>query len=293
MNAEHRGGMAAHMVSYPNMPEPLLNLPANRSVYVVGGPDTGKTTFSSTLYRRWLELGKAGYLDCDCGQSSIAEPATLALQEQIAPDASPRLLRRFIGSTSPAGHLLPMLTSIRRLWDAATAERLVIDSSGFLEDPAAIEFQINLIDCIRPAVIVALGRNQAVGAVLSPFRNESGIETLRLEVPDAVRAKPVPQRRDHRRQRFAAYFSAARRQQLPLDRVGVYGRVPNFLRPGSVTYRLCGLCAEGQFLDALAIALAYDATAKALTVLTPTRSLDAVVAVRFGALTVTPDGEER
>ncbi len=260
---------------------------------MLGPVDTGKSTICNALYRHWLGKGSAGYLDGDCGQASFGAPATVALSEQAAEHAPSQQLERFVGATSPAGHLLPALTGIRRLKDAAESQRTVIDSSGFVEGPVAVEFQINVIDCIRPTVVIGLGRSAAVATILRTFRYERAMHTVGLPVSPEVKTKTPEFRREYRKRRFAAYFAPAALKRISLQRVGVYGQIPNFLRAPSYTNRLCALCGAGQFVHALALALEYHPAERLLTVLTPATSLENVISIQFGSLFLTPEGDER
>jgi polynucleotide 5'-hydroxyl-kinase GRC3/NOL9 len=96
----------------------------NGILMVVGASDVGKSTFARCLFRR-LCTSSAGvaYLDGDPRQSSLGPPATMTLAlaregEETFPPRGP-VWRGFVGSVSPAGHMLPVLTVAARLIGAA------------------------------------------------------------------------------------------------------------------------------------------------------------------------------
>jgi len=316
------------------VPEPLQELPSRATVYVFGPIDSGKSTLCSALAQESRLLGQLAYLDCDPGQSTIGPPATVGLrlypatsaeaaaaeapadESSASGDGSPAdessasgegsEYLRFIGSTSPVGHLLRMLCGVRRLADHARlhaereraagssgASRLIVDSSGFVEGAVAIEFQYNLIECLRPEILVGLGESASVRRVLANFRRDRSVRTVPLPVPPAVREKSAEARQSYRKNRFATYFRQARRAYVRIDRIGLNGRVPDFRRRGTVTGRLCALAGEGHFVESLAIAQQYHADKNTLEILTPAESLGRVTALQFGSIFLRPDGEEQ
>jgi polynucleotide 5'-hydroxyl-kinase GRC3/NOL9 len=111
---------------------------------VIGAPDTGKTTFARYLFTELCRVkGQSAFLDGDPGQSTLGPPATitLGLSEPGTTGFPPngKIWRWFIGSTTPAGHMLPLLVGAARLVKAAHSagiQTIVYDSSGLI-DPAA------------------------------------------------------------------------------------------------------------------------------------------------------------
>ncbi|HVO85289.1 MAG TPA: Clp1/GlmU family protein, partial [Syntrophobacteria bacterium] len=81
---------------------------------VVGASDVGKSTFARYLFRRLCTSSSGvAYLDGDPGQSSLGPPTTMTLAlaregEETFPPCGP-VWRGFVGSVSPAGHMLPVL----------------------------------------------------------------------------------------------------------------------------------------------------------------------------------------
>ncbi|NIO10390.1 MAG: hypothetical protein GTO40_21240, partial [Deltaproteobacteria bacterium] len=66
---------------------------------------------------------RVGYLDGDPGQSTLGPPGTMTLAvAENGDDTFPprgRIWRGFVGSVSPVGHMLPVLTCAARLLGAA------------------------------------------------------------------------------------------------------------------------------------------------------------------------------
>jgi polynucleotide 5'-hydroxyl-kinase GRC3/NOL9 len=98
-------------------------------VLLLGGSDTGKTTWGRHA-ARWLSRQGCfplALVDADIGQASLGPPAAVALSllhhvfdegdvtaERFRYDAL-----SFVGSVSPMGHALQMITATKRLVDRA------------------------------------------------------------------------------------------------------------------------------------------------------------------------------
>ncbi|MDD1678235.1 MAG: polynucleotide 5'-hydroxyl-kinase, partial [Methanomicrobiales archaeon] len=103
-------------------------------VYVAGGVDRGKTSLCRYLVASLRERVLTAYLDCDTGQSTIGPPGTVGCALYDRPTEQ---YLRFVGSASPVGHLLPLLTGAKRLLERAQergAGIVVVDSPGYIED---------------------------------------------------------------------------------------------------------------------------------------------------------------
>jgi polynucleotide 5'-hydroxyl-kinase GRC3/NOL9 len=152
---------------------------------VVGPTDVGKTTFSRYFFKQLCKVfPRVAYLDGDPGQSTLGPPATmtLALGENGDDSFPPRgpMWRGFVGSVSPAGHMLLVLTCGARLIGAArgaSVQATVYDTTG-LVDPArgGIYLKLDQIDLFRPAVLFAIQRDQELKSLLLP----PGQEILRV-----------------------------------------------------------------------------------------------------------------
>jgi polynucleotide 5'-hydroxyl-kinase GRC3/NOL9 len=113
--------------SYLDVPLLWLRFPLAElkgTLLVIGGVDTGKTTFARYLFRELkARNGRVAFLDGDPGQSTLGPPTTLTmaydLDESSIEGTSGMPTRYFIGSISPSGHMLQTLVGSMRLVQAA------------------------------------------------------------------------------------------------------------------------------------------------------------------------------
>ncbi|HSD49189.1 MAG TPA: Clp1/GlmU family protein, partial [Actinomycetota bacterium] len=110
------------------------------TVLLFGGLDTGKSTLSRVLLETAVAAGRpSAFLDADVGQKTVGPPATVTLKMIQGPqDLEPASMAQedglwFVGSTSPEGHLLQVVTGVASLFRQAKeagADFVVMDSSG-------------------------------------------------------------------------------------------------------------------------------------------------------------------
>ncbi len=197
-----------------------------------GLTDSGKSTLCRFLVDELKGRFTVAYVDCDTGQSVVGPPATMGLAMHGGSAGSPAPYLRFVGSISPAGHLLQTVTGAKRLTEKASeagASVAVIDSPGFVYGGAAFEFQFQfqLIDLLQPTHIVALQRSRELERLLANFRRHPGIAIHRRPgISPAVVPRTATERRAYREARFRMYFAEAGPRKISLRRLGLHGGSP-------------------------------------------------------------------
>jgi polynucleotide 5'-hydroxyl-kinase GRC3/NOL9 len=270
--------------TWPEIVDAFENGGPVQSLYALGGTDTGKSTFCRFLTERARAAGSAAHIDCDTGQSSIGPPATVGLAVY---GTSPAMHLRFVGSTSPQGHLLQTLAGARRLLDTALEAgvcRIVIDSPGFIYGDAAIEFQFQMIDLLQPDHIVVFQRGRELEGLIANFLYNPEMAVHRVKISPAVVRRSAAERRKYRLEQFAAYFADLQPQEIVLGGLGLHGMIPDFKNRHEVANRLFALCDHRQSVVALGIADAYDAESGCLFFHSPGFDPCSVSSIQFGSM---------
>jgi len=264
---------------------------------VLGRTDVGKSTLIQNLVRLVTARGQAvAVLDADLGQSTYGLPTTLTLvhfSPEIEPPAPEFVARVFVGATSPVGHLLQMLVGCRRLLDRAQqlgVRSIFIDTTGLVEGPLAIEFKLQKIDLLQPTHLLALARAAELDPIVRACVRREDLQIHRLPVAAAARERSAEERRANRQDKYRRYFTGLVRHRFQLDRLGVWGRLPQ--RP---TETLAGLLvglndAQG---FCLGVGLLQDYTQNLVEVLTPLLPVEKVRLLRFGTVALDARGNER
>ncbi|HXF37717.1 MAG TPA: polynucleotide 5'-hydroxyl-kinase [Actinomycetota bacterium] len=188
-----------------------------RSVVLVGGLDSGKTTLARALLRAAVEAGRrVAFLDADPGQKAVGPPATIGLRLLRDPaDLDPERLERadalaFVGSTSPQGHLLAVVTGVARLRALALgagAELLVVDTSGLVSGIYGQLLKFHKVQMLEPDLVVGLERGEELRPLLGVLQRFFGTEVVALPVHPGVVPTTVEQRAEHRERAMRRYFS--------------------------------------------------------------------------------------
>lgn len=192
---------------------------AHRGVtLLLGGLDSGKTTLARRIAAAGVEGGLAvGVLDADVGQSSVGPPATVGLRVcRATSDLEPNALAKadeiaFVGSTSPQGHLLPLVVGARRLLDRARSEGVelvVVDTTGLVTGVYAQVLKYQKIELLQPDLVIGLARGQELEPLLGIVRRFFAADVVGLRVHPEVAATSVEQRAHNREQAMRRYFTA-------------------------------------------------------------------------------------
>jgi polynucleotide 5'-hydroxyl-kinase GRC3/NOL9 len=259
------------------------------SVYVLGATDRGKSTFCRHLVERLSHLDTIALIDGDPGQSTIGPPATLGLAFSHAGTGAGSTHLRFIGSTTPQGHLLQLATGTKRLLEEAIrrgAACTLIDSPGFVLGETAREFQFQMIDCLQPDLLVSFQVSHELETILASFRHHPSMKICRYPIPPQARVRSSRERARYRNRLFSEYFSASIPQAIPLEGIGIHGRVPGAGSPWQ--HLLIGCCDWNTELLSMGIAERLDAATRTLTLQAPPFDHGRLASIQVGSLTVHP-----
>ncbi len=226
-------------------------------VLVIGATDTGKSTFCRFLTDFALTKGfKVACVDADVGQSQIGPPTTIgvksfapraetelpAAQETVADNEQNREEKSivfdgtadrlyFVGDVSPKGHFLANLTGTRLMVDTAReteADFILVDTTGYVHDPTAVILKQHKIELIRPDHLICIGRSTEFEQITACYSQQEWLNIHYLLPHRSVRLKRGNTRSRYRKNRFNAYFSESRVQQLPFEQIRG-GRTPFFI----------------------------------------------------------------
>ena len=187
------------------------------TVLLVGGLDTGKSTLSRSLLSAAVASGRpSAFLDADVGQKTVGPPATITLrhvrsEDDLEPD---RLARAdalsFVGSTSPEGHLPPVLGGVATLHRRALeegAEFVVVDTSSLVSGIYGQILKYHKVELVRPDLVVGLQRGEELLPLLGVIQRFFSTEVIPLAVHPAVVPTTVDRRADNREQAMRRYFA--------------------------------------------------------------------------------------
>ncbi|MCS7139604.1 MAG: Clp1/GlmU family protein [Candidatus Nezhaarchaeota archaeon] len=233
---EVRGGGSLTKLEQSTIPKEWLSfmdvaLKGRRLVIALGHVDSGKTFFITYTANKLFARGlRVSVVDCDVGQSNIGPPTTIGLgvldrQVPFLDELHPTSAY-FVGSTSPAGHLLPMVVGSSKLINEAkrVSDVVLVDTPGMVYGGPARAYQLHLVESISPDVIVALQRSDELKHLTNQFK-ALGYEVVELPASPWVRQRDREDRRMLRERAFYNYFTrmGVVKHVIDLDKVAIIG----------------------------------------------------------------------
>lgn len=263
-------------------------------IFVIGGVDSGKTTFTDRLARAGVEAGHdVGIVDADLGQSTIGPPTTVGLKIiRSSDDLRPEVRSRpdglaFVGSVSPRGHFLPLVTGTAKLVLNAIeqeARLIIVDTSGLIAGVAGQMLKLTKAELCRPHHAVALSRGGELEPITGVLDHVLSLDIVSVPVHPEIRVRSVDERAAHREEGLSAFLGP----EVSRWRVKPTVFVPN-LPPAFDLAKLEGLLVgveDGRgHCTGLGILEYREET---LRLLTPVS--EGVRALRLGSVRVAPDG---
>ena len=261
-------------------------------VFIVGGVDSGKTTFAHRLARAGLEAGHVvAIVDADLGQATVGPPGTVGLKvvrELASLDAEHYDALAFVGAMSPRNHFLPLVTGTAKLVMRAIeigARQIIVDTSGLIDGVAGQVLKLTKAELCRPHHVVALARGGELEPITGVLERFLSLDVISLPVHPAIGMRSVDERAIYREARLAAFLGP----DIYRWRVKPTVFMPS-LPPMFELEELEGLLVgvdngEGDCLGLGILEYREDA----LRLLTPVS--EGVRALRLGSVRVTPEGK--
>ncbi len=191
-------------------------------VMVVGATDVGKSTFCTYLANRMLKKGlRIRVVDADVGQADIGPPTTIGSSVPKAflsslVDLDPEALI-FIGHTNPKQVEFKLTQGIQRLSSRGHDSLTIINTDGWVLDPEAISYKINVINTVKPDLVIGL----AAHTELQPLLSASQAHSLKIDTAREVLERSRTDRRQIRRASYRRYLEGGRTQTIPLQGVSL------------------------------------------------------------------------
>ena len=259
-------------------------------VMLVGSPDTGKTTLFRYLGGRLASIQGAVFaVDADPGQGRMGPPTTISLgiiKEAGAFSTTEDIWHRFVGATTPAGHMLQMLTGCGRLVQKArdmSAAPIIMDTTG-LVDPlkGGARLKLAKVDLLQPSVLIVLQREQELENWLRPLRISRRIKIIDMPCASAVRQRDLTERQGFREASFQQYFKDAVIQSFYWPHYGIFPELRFYIG------RLLAFEDKAGFALGLGIVRGIDIASNTVMVFTPLAEADKprINAIQLGDVVV-------
>ena len=262
-----------------------------KKLMVIGGSDSGKSTFILYLANEIFKIGKkVGVLDLDIGQSNIGPPGKIGFGKvrknlnnlsEIKPEKM-----YFIGEVSPKGNLLQLVVGSFKLLKEMEKEFLdyiLIDTTGLVNGIIAEVLKHNKIEVLDPDYIIIFENENEIDNLIKPFiygnkkiikikPSSNSIERTRLE------------RIEYRNKKFREYFSNSKRVEIHFNENNIIGY--DFKKYTPLQNSIVGLLDKDRFLLCLGILESINEDRDSMIIKAPIDDKNEIKFIKFSNLYV-------
>jgi polynucleotide 5'-hydroxyl-kinase GRC3/NOL9 len=272
----------------------IQNKPA--VVMVVGKADSGKSSFSTYMVNKLVdEKAKVAVLDGDLGQSDIGPPCSVAygytskrvteLYELMVSNAF------FVGVTSPVQAVTRtiegLVTLHKEIMQKAEADYVIINTDGWVEGEAAVNYKLQLVNQLKPDLVVGIQSQEELKPLLSSIIT---VPTRSVESSVAVNERNPEKRTKLRELNYAKYLKDAKVHSLFSSYMEIQEKNVLPKEQGKEKGILVGLRSSRKRFLGIGIQLEYNRARRIMKVLTPVRSKPASIAI--GKIRLDPELKE-
>jgi polynucleotide 5'-hydroxyl-kinase GRC3/NOL9 len=197
------------------------------TVMVMGGVDSGKTSFCAYLANRALrEELKVAVIDGDLGQSDIGPPSTVGFSHVTEPikDLFEMEVESacFIGVTTPSLAVSKVIEELIMLKDRVLetdVDFLIVNTDGWVEGEDAVEYKVQLAEKAAPDIVVGIQQADELTPILTVLK-----ETMRIvavDSPLAIRKRSREKRRILRELGYKKYLKNAKVRLFRLNHIKI------------------------------------------------------------------------
>jgi len=212
--------------SWDDAAKEILSLNKPVTVMVVGGMDSGKTSFCTFLANEAvMKKWRTSVIDADLGQSDVGPPSTVGFNFVGEPvkdlfdiDAQDAV---FVGSTSPSGAINKVIEGLIQLKDRvmeAGVDFLVINTDGWVEGEEAAAYKVRLAVKVGPSAVVGMQRGNELTPILDALH---GVKVFVIDSPQLIQPRSREKRKLLRELSYKKYLKGAKMQSFSLSWIKV------------------------------------------------------------------------
>ena len=203
---------------------------------IVGEVDSGKSTLATFLANQSLESGlSVSVIDGDVGQADIGPPTTISMSNISEPIRELHQAKAtssyFVGDTSPSTVPEKLVNLMTRLKSeiGKTSDVIVVNTDGWIGETTALRYKQELLDRLRPDLVLGLSREGDVTQLLDsvPF------PSVRLPSSQYAKTRTREERKKNREAGFRRFLNGSR----ILKENHETARLRMFDQPGQTLFR--------------------------------------------------------
>ncbi|MEW6457386.1 MAG: Clp1/GlmU family protein [Acidobacteriota bacterium] len=271
----------------------------NSKIFIIGGVDSGKTTFARFAIN-WLieKKNKVYFIDCDVGQSTIGPPTTISSVLFIDPpnwseDIKPDYLY-FVGRASPESNVYEVIFSFKKIYEISNSiqfDYLIVDTTGMVTGDDAFYLKKIKVEITSPDYIVFFLKENELDHLIKYFSDKK-INTICFPISKDVKPRTKERRKSYRENRFRNYFKNSFHKKITLPEKILTKFASEIQDKTLIKGLLVGLNNEKYITAGLGLIDDIDFGNGTLSILTPLNNLSSVKFIKFGFLKLNEDFSE-
>lgn len=206
----------------------ILEVAGPISVIVLGGVDSGKTSFCTYLANRAMERSRrARLIDGDLGQSDISSPATIGLASLEASLVDLFEVEAesivFIGATSPPRALnvcLDAFATMKERCAEIDSDLLIVNTDGWIEGEDAVDYKAQIVDLFSPSLIVAIQGGDELNPIVGRLQDS---RIFVVETPKTIKRRSREARKALRELGYKKHLKGAKVKSYNLNYTEIEG----------------------------------------------------------------------
>lgn len=214
--------------SWENAAKEVLSLKKPVTVMVMGGVDSGKTSFCTFLANEALrKKWKTGVIDADLGQSDVGPPSTIGFNFVSEPVKDLFEIKAenacFVGLTSPSGAVNKVIEGLTELKNGvmeADVDFLIVNTDGWVDGEDAAKYKIQLTKTVSPSAVVGIRQEDELTPILTALKEAN---FLSIDSPRLVQRRNREKRKILRELSYKKYLKQAKVHPFALNWVKVEG----------------------------------------------------------------------
>jgi polynucleotide 5'-hydroxyl-kinase GRC3/NOL9 len=208
--------------SWVNASKEILSSKKPVTVMVVGGIDSGKTSFCTFLANEALSKKcRIGILDADLGQADVGPPSTIGFNYITEPVKDLFEIKAedayFVGLTSPSGAINKVvegLTELKSRMLETNLDFLIINTDGWVEGEEAAQYKVRLTEKVSPTIVVGIRQGDELTPILTALKET---KILVIDSPQSVQRRNREKRKILRELSYKKYLKQAKVQSFALN----------------------------------------------------------------------------
>lgn len=189
----------------------LSLLQSYRNIIIIGGVDTGKSSLVEYICSQIGDKVKLGLMSADLGQSLFGLPTCFSYSQYINDNIRELKPEKmiFIGSASPRGNFLKVVSAFHRLLRVSNKynDVTLIDTDGLVYDNAGKEYKAVLIEMLEDGFVIVVHKGNEIRHIIDGVVKVISIPYELVEVPENIKEKSIKERSSYRLNKLMQYFA--------------------------------------------------------------------------------------